>query len=152
TPLTLILAPLESLLRRSNPREVGTVLEVIHKNAVRLLGMITSLLDVSKVESGGFKVFREPIEIGSLTRGILRDFEPLLQKKRLQLHEDYRPEELPVLMDRYLYERILFNLLSNAVKFTPEGGKIGVFLEFYQGRVLIKVKDTGIGISENSLE
>ena len=155
TPLTLILAPLESWLGG----EFGTItesqqsnLQTIHNNAVRLLQLVTGLLDLSKVESGKVEVNREAVEIVSLTRTVLMDFQPLIQHKGLESGFQPSTAEAWVHMDRYLYERILFNLLSNAVKFTPAGGEFAVLLECEADRLRLSVTDSGIGIAAADLQ
>src|SRR5262245_40503443 len=155
TPLTLILAPLESWLGG----EFGPItesqqgnLQTIHNNAVRLLQMVTGLLDFSKVESGKVAVNREAVEIVSLTRTVLVDFQPLIQHKGLESSFQPSPAEAWVHMDRYLYERILFNLFSNAVKFTPAGGRFAVLLECQAERLRLSVTDSGIGIATADLQ
>ncbi|MGZ3317611.1 MAG: ATP-binding protein [Isosphaeraceae bacterium] len=151
TPLTLILAPLESLLAG----EVGPFseavqrnLETMHNNAVRLLQMVTGLLDFSKLEAGKIEVQREPTPIVAMTRSILEDFEPLMKQKGIVGRMATALPEVVAAIDRYLYERIVFNLLSNAVKFTPEAGQVTVGLEFQGDRMHLSVSDTGIGIAE----
>src|SRR5262245_8498746 len=151
TPLTLILAPLESWLDgRFGPiteSQQGN-LQTIHNNAVRLLQLVTGLLDFSKVESGQVEVNREAVEIVGLTRTVLVDFHPLIQHKGLESSFQPSPAEAWVHMDRYLYERILFNLLSNAVKFTPTEGRFAVLLQCEADRLRLSVTDSGIGIAD----
>jgi signal transduction histidine kinase len=155
TPLTLILAPLESWL----VGEFGPItysqqgkLQTIHNNAVRLLQMVTGLLDFAKLESGKVEVNREAVEIVGLTRTVLADFQPLIQHKGLESSFPSSPAEAWVFIDRYLYERILFNLLSNAVKFTPTGGKFAVLLQFEADRLRLSVADSGIGIAAADIQ
>ncbi|WP_141734469.1 ATP-binding response regulator [Oligoflexus tunisiensis] len=152
TPLTLILAPIESLLNspesRNLPERSLNSLATIHGNAIRLLQMVNSLLDFSKLEANKMEVKREPTDIAKVTRAILADFEPIMAVKGIQGQFTSHEPSLIVDMDRHLYERILFNLLSNAVKFTDEKGSISVDLAHKGDRLELKVADTGIGISE----
>jgi PAS domain S-box-containing protein len=151
TPLTLILAPVESLLAGEFgmvPPERRRIWESVHNNTLRLLQMITGLLDFSRFEAGKQDVRREPTEIVALTRSILGDFQPLMEQKGLQVCTELGCTEAHVQIDRYLFERILFNLLSNAVKFTPQGGTIAVALAVEEGRLRLVVRDTGIGIAQ----
>ncbi len=154
TPLTLTLAPAESLLSG----ETGTLtepqkklLQTIHNNAVRLLQMVSGLLDFSRLEAGQLQASREPLEIIAVTRSALDDFAPLFHQKNLVL--EFRPDPAAawILIDRYLHDRILFNLVSNAVKFTPAGGKIIVTLKVKNNRLNLDVSDTGIGITEENI-
>ncbi|MBI4563334.1 MAG: response regulator [Planctomycetes bacterium] len=151
TPLTLILAPVESLLggiHGSLSEAQQRTLEPVHNNAVRLLHMVTGLLDFAKVEAQQVQVRREPSHVALLTRRVVADFRPIAQSKGLELRLSAPDVESPREMDRYLYERILFNLLSNAIKFTPEGS-VRVSLEFQGDRIRLAVADTGVGIAES---
>lgn len=150
TPLTLILAPLESILAG----EYGNVdggqkerLGTVHNNAVRLLQMVTGLLDFSRLEAGKLEVRREPVDLAAVSRSVLGDFEPALRQKGLSIEFHSEPPISHVEMDRYLFERILFNLVSNAMKFTPPGGGVSVWLTTGDGRMKLAVRDTGIGIA-----
>lgn len=155
TPLSLILAPLESLLegaRDGLTDKARAALETMHNNAVRLLQIVQGLLDFQKLEAKKVVVHREPIAIASLTRSILVDFEALMNSRGLQGRvEVISDEAITVMMDRYIYERVVFNLLSNAVKFTPSGGEIVVRVEVIEQRLRLSVRDTGIGIAAEDL-
>src|SRR5262245_12105463 len=154
TPLTLILAPVESLLAGDTgdlPGPQRASLRTVHNNAVRLLQMVTGLLDLAKLESGQAEVKREAVEVVALSRSVLADFQPALAQKQLEGRFEAVPPAAWVQMDRYLYERILFNLLSNAVKFTPAGGTVSVLLRVEGERLRLSVSDTGGGIAPADL-
>ncbi|MFO0983712.1 MAG: ATP-binding protein [Planctomycetota bacterium] len=155
TPLTLILGPLESLLTGDAATlgaEQAHSLGIVHNNAVRLLQLVTGLLDLAKVEAGKLPVNREPIDIVALTRSVVADFQPAAKRAALELSLHSEVASPVIAMDRHLYERILFNLLSNAVKFTPHGGRVKVLLACRDGRLRLTVQDTGIGIAANKIE
>lgn len=151
TPLSLILAPVESILldKRSglSPNNIQ-MLETVHNNSVRLLQMVNSLLDFSKFEAGKMKVELESTNIGDLIQAILKDFEPSALEKNIRIHHEIPSSDLNVLIDRYLFERIVFNLLSNALKFTPKDGNISVIVTYSEDQLFLSVQDSGIGISE----
>jgi signal transduction histidine kinase len=154
TPLTLICGPIEALLGGEHGplgAEQQHCLEIIHNNAVRLLQMVTGLLDLSKLDSSKVVINRQPTDIAGLTKSMLADFKPLMRQRGLECVFSGEPEGRWVSMDRYLYERIVFNLLSNAVKFTPEGGLITVELVLHGDRLRLSVQDTGIGIAADDL-
>ena len=154
TPLTLILGPVESLLggdRGEMPGAQREALETIHNNTLRLLQMVTGLLDFSKLEAGKFRVKREAVDVWALSSSVVRDFGPLAESKGLALSISASEHLGPVLLDRYLFEQILSNLLSNAVKFTPAGGKISVLLDQEGETLRLTVRDTGIGIAAGEL-
>lgn len=155
TPLSLILAPIETLLSGKQgaiPSPQFRLLQTIHNNAIRLLQMVTGLLDHAKTEAGQMKAHLEPTDLSALVRTILYDFGPMTSEKEinLELVDDAEPGSW-VQTDRYLFERILFNLLSNAVKFTPSGGRVLVILEIADGGLRLAVQDSGIGIKEEDL-
>lgn len=151
TPLSLIIAPVESILldKRSglSPNNIQ-MLETVHNNSVRLLQMVNSLLDFSKFEAGKMKVELESTNIGDLIQAILKDFEPSALEKNIRIHHEIPSSDLNVLIDRYLFERIVFNLLSNALKFTPKDGNISVIVTYSEDQLFLSVQDSGIGISE----
>jgi signal transduction histidine kinase len=150
TPLTLVLAPLESLLAgEQGPLEGGQrhTLETIHDNAVRLLQMITALLDFSRLQGKKVVVERRATDVAALTKALLADFRPLLTQKGLQACLTVESEPAWVSLDRYLYERIVFNLLSNAVKFTPAGGRVTLRLALADEHLRLSVQDTGVGLA-----
>ncbi len=153
TPLTLNLAPLESLLAGELgplPTPQRALLQVMENNAQRLLQLVNGLLDFSKLQAGKMPVQREPTDIIRLTESVLMDFKPAMLAKGLLPVAVLDPSLPQLMMDRYLYERILFNLLSNALKFTPHGGKVTVEVAWRSGQLSLRVTDTGIGISEEA--
>lgn len=156
TPLTLILSPLESLLKLSpsdveypklDDRQMHT-LKLAHNNAIKLLQMINSLLDFSKLEAKKTEVHREAIHLPQLTARILADFEPVLKAKDIHFSFSHEMPHPTVEVDPFLYERILYNLLSNAVKFTSIEGRIAVrLLQNQDSMIYLEVEDNGLGIS-----
>jgi len=156
TPLTLILAPIESILAGDAgalTEEQSEHLKTMHNNTVRLLQLITGLLDFSRLEAGKIELRPEPTDVVALTKSILSDFGPALKQKQLTLVSNLPENSSVIEIDRYLYERILFNLVSNAVKFTQINGIVTVSLAKKEDdQWLLSVKDTGIGIPESDIE
>lgn len=156
TPLTLILAPIESILAGDAGAlndEQTEHLKTMHNNTVRLLQLITGLLDFSRLEAGKIEMRPEPTDVVALTKSILADFAPALKQKQLTMVSNLPETSCLIEIDRYLYERILFNLVSNAVKFTQINGIVTVSLAKVQGdQWVVSVKDTGIGIPESDIE
>ncbi|MBI4425732.1 MAG: CHASE domain-containing protein [Elusimicrobia bacterium] len=153
TPLTLALAPLESLIGGeygAMGRRQSDALGSIHNNVLRLLQLVTSLLDFSRLEAGKVEVQRSALPLVIVTRAVLADFHAFAESRGVAIGVDLPGEEI-VALDRYLYERILFNLVSNAIKFTPKGGRVTVEVRWAAGRVRLRVADTGCGISAAAL-
>jgi len=154
TPLSLILAPTESLLsgKHGELSSVQTdLLRTVHNNSVRLLQMVTGILDFSKSEAGKIKAKPEPTNVIQLVRQVLHDFKPMIEEKEIALSVRMGDEGTYMTLDPYLFERIVFNLLSNAVKFTPAGGEIFVSLTITDRLLRLSVQDTGIGIAPKDI-
>jgi PAS domain S-box-containing protein len=123
--------------------------EEVYKGNQRMVGLVNSLLNVSRLELGTFVVEPEPTNVVELARGVLDELTPSITKKEIAI--DFRfDESLPVINTDPKLLRIIFqNLLSNAVKYTPERGRITVNLNKDTKNLLISVSDNGYGIPDN---
>jgi signal transduction histidine kinase len=148
TPLTLLLGPLEDELRE-NPR-ASERLEVAHRNSLRLLKLVNTLLDFSRIEAGRIDAAYEPTELGAFTAELASVFRSAIERAGLRLTVECLPLPEPVYVDREMWEKIVLNLLSNAFKFTFEG-EITVALRWRGQHVELSVGDTGVGIPESEL-
>ena len=153
TPLTLILGPLEELLssRRGpiNP-EQRHELELLKRNSLRLLKLVNTLLDFSRVEAGGAQAHLEPVDLGLLTRDLASVFASAFQKAGLVFETDLPRTSRPVHVDAEMWEKIVLNLLSNALKFT-RAGKVVLSLAEEGAHAVLRVHDTGVGIPPDEL-
>jgi signal transduction histidine kinase len=154
TPLTLLLAPLETLLRRFNrsmDQETGDLLTTMHANGMRLLKLINDLLDLVRLESGRMEVKQEPVEVEEFVKGLASAARQVADDKRLKLETYVDPGLGTVLADRDKLEKILLNLIFNALKFTPSGGRVSLRAEKQGEELVLTLSDTGMGISEKNL-
>jgi signal transduction histidine kinase len=150
TPLTLILGHVERGLA-SPERTLGDQeLEALHRNALRLLRLVNSLLDVSRIESGGLTLSFAPTDLATLTAGLAGAFQSLFEDAGITLVVDCPPLPEPVYVDAVHWEKIVMNLVSNAFKFTFEGS-VTVRLAWLGAEVALEVSDTGTGIPEEQL-
>ena len=149
TPLTLMLGPIEDTLRRGATLG-GETLRSVHRSAVRLLRLVNSLLDFSRLEAGHLQPCFEPTDLGALTEGLAGSFRSLVEAAGMALEVDCPKLRQPVHVDRAQWEKIVLNLLSNAFKFTMSGG-ITVTLGEREDGVDLVVRDTGTGIPEHEL-
>ncbi len=155
TPLTLILGPLEDTI--SSPRLHFTLknnLDLVHRNAIRLLKLINQLMDFRKIEEGKMHINASKLDIGNFVIEIANEFKDLARKKHISLNVKNRISGLHIFFDQSMLDKVLFNLLSNAFKFTEENGIINVTIdqEKEQEKIIIKIEDNGIGMSSIDVE
>jgi PAS domain S-box-containing protein len=152
TPLTLILGPVAKRLAAGDLTDAERQeLEVVERNARLLYRHVSDMLDVAKLESGRMKMQYALIDLAALTRFVASYFEILADENRIRFSVD-APETLPAQADAEKCERILLNLLSNAFKFTPDGGAVALTLSMEGQHAVIRVQDTGQGVSEDMRE
>ncbi len=147
TPLTLMLGPMEELLRKSDslfPAQRER-LEMAHRNSLRLLRLVNSLLDFSRIEAGRMSASFEPVDLAALTANLASNFRSLMEAAHLELRVACEPMPEPVFVDRSLWEKVVLNLLSNAFKFTFEGS-VTVRVTAENGWAILAISDTGTGI------
>ena len=148
TPLTLMLGPAEDAL--TDPAEPLSPnqrqrIEVMQRNGLRLLKLVNTLLDFSRIESDRISAVYEPTDLATFTAELASVFRACIEKANLRLVVDCPPLPDPVYVDREMWEKIVLNLISNAFKFTFTGG-ITVRLHQVGERVELAVQDTGIGV------
>ncbi|MFC2094579.1 response regulator, partial [Bacteroidota bacterium] len=152
TPLTLILGPSDSIIKETSKEDIKKKAGTIKKNANRLLALINQLLDLSKLEAGRLKLRASCGNIVTFVKGIAMSFESVGEQKDIILKIKTTSNKIEVYFDKEKMEKILTNLFSNAFKFTPVGGKITATInETDISSVTIKIRDTGIGISEEEI-
>ncbi|HZQ20052.1 MAG TPA: PAS domain S-box protein [Terriglobales bacterium] len=150
TPLTLLLGPTESALSSKDGALKGTELEMVHRNELRLLKLVNTLLDFSRIEAGRVQAIYEPIDLGRVTADIASAFRSVMEHAGLRFSVDCEPINEETYLDRQMWEKIVLNLLSNAFKFTFEGG-VHLSLKSNGNSVELVVRDSGIGIPETEL-
>ncbi len=154
TPLTLMLGPLEDMLANGKgplPPAIRQESEVIHRNALRMLKLVNTLLDFSRIEAGRVQAVYEPTDLASLTSDLASTFRSIIEKSGMKLIVDCSSLSEAVFVDREMWEKIVLNLLSNAFKYTLKG-EIRVSLKKSStNTVELSVSDTGGGIPEQEL-
>ena len=149
TPLTLMLGPTEDALRGDVPLE-GASLATVYRNQLRLLRLVNSLLDFSRIEAGRMRAWYQPADLAALTTDLASLFRAAVERAGVAFEIDAQPIGEPVYVDPRLYETIVLNLVSNAFKFTLEG-TIRVSLAREDDAAVLRVADTGVGISAEHL-
>ncbi|MDB5082893.1 MAG: putative sensor histidine kinase with multiple and a response regulator receiver domain [Chloroflexi bacterium] len=151
TPLTLMQGPLEDLLAQVATMPAAQMhdqLELIHHNSLRLLKLVNTLLDFSRIEAKRLQGNFIPTNLASYTTDLVSSFRSAVERAGLALIVDCPPLPQPVWVDRDMWENIVLNLLSNAFKFTFKG-TIRVTFEATDNGVSLAVSDTGEGIPQN---
>ncbi|MFP2963855.1 ATP-binding protein [Myxococcus sp. 1LA] len=153
TPLTLMLGPVEDGLQDAGeplgPRQRQRQ-ETVHRNGLRLLKLVNTLLDFSRIEAGRTRAAFAPTDLGALTADLASAFRSTVERAGLKLVVSCQPQSERVWVDRELWEKVILNLLSNAFKFTFTG-EIRVGCAANDGGVEVSVTDTGTGIPEAEL-
>ncbi|HEX5322315.1 MAG TPA: SpoIIE family protein phosphatase, partial [Capsulimonadaceae bacterium] len=145
TPLTLILGPLEDALVAPDHSLDRESLEAVHRNSLRLLRLVNTLLDFSRIEEHRMQALYQPVELCAVTADIASAFRSAVERAGLQLIVNCQPLAEPVFVDPDMWEKIVLNLISNAFKFTLRGEiEVGVRQDGYAAQLW--VRDTGIGI------
>ncbi|HEX3764888.1 MAG TPA: ATP-binding protein [Kofleriaceae bacterium] len=150
TPLTLILGPLEDALLEPSRALSGEPLAAVHRNALRLLRLVNTLLEFTRAEADRLQARYEPTDLPMVTAGLAGAFQSLIESAGLRLRIDCPRSDEPAYVDRTHWERIVLNLVSNAFKFTFDG-EIAVRLHRADAHFELAVEDTGIGIPEHEL-
>ena len=154
TPLQLMLGPLEEVLPEAGERlgpERHQQLLMARRNALRLLKLVNTLLDFSRLEAGRVQAVYQPTDLAGLTSDIASMFRSAMDGAGLQFSVECQPIADAVFVDRGMWEKIVLNLLSNAFKFTFEG-EVAISLKLVNGAVELQVRDTGVGIPDDQRE
>ena len=153
TPLTLMLGPLEDVLTEARnmrlPEQTTALLRTAHRNGLRLLKLVNSPLDFSRIEAGRVNAKYEPVDLASLTAELASNFRSACEKAGLSLKVDCPNLGREVYVDRDMWEKIVLNLISNAFKFTFDG-EITVSTRIEGGNAVLRVTDTGTGAPKQS--
>ncbi len=154
TPLTLILTPLEGLLKKTQDPDDKVTLTIIHRNAQQLLQLVNQLLDFRKLDVRGHTLNKAFNDLAELIREQSDLFTELLSSKQISLTIRTEPDHLYTNFDADKIAKVLVNLLFNAQKFTPTSGHIELLMQAIPGekKVQITVTDNGIGIPEEAIE
>lgn len=152
TPLTLVLTPLESLIKDTSPGKLQNTYLMIRQNGERILRLINQLMDIRKLDRGQMKLKTEETDMVSFLARIMESFNEMTQKKRIAFNLVAGNDLPQVWIDQDKIDKVIFNLLSNAFKFTPDGGCIEVRVSLYNDQLKIAVSDTGPGVPDEFKE
>lgn len=150
TPMTSIRGFIEGILDGTIPPEKQrNYLIIVRDETNRLNRLVNDLLDLAKMEAGEIKLNIRPFDINELMRLCVIKNENIITSKNLEIEANFENENMLVLGDRDSIERVIINLLHNAVKFSNENEKIILETAKNKDKVLVSIKDNGIGIDES---
>jgi PAS domain S-box-containing protein len=149
TPLSLIIGPLTDALVSGKGLDLPQA-DLAHRNSLRLLKLVNSLLDFSRIEAGRANATYEAVDLSKLTSELASNFRSACERAGLSLLIHCEPLSAPVYVDCDMWEKVVLNLLSNAFKFTFKG-EIEVALRETDGYAELSVRDTGVGIPETEV-
>ncbi|PCE66704.1 hybrid sensor histidine kinase/response regulator transcription factor [Sediminicola luteus] len=152
TPLTLILGPIEELIRTQPETKGSDQIGIIHRNAKRLQRLIDQLLDFRKMEQDRLPVQRQDLDMVGFLREIADYFKEEAHQQGIDFRVQLPSSPLWVSMDKDMLDKIAFNLLSNAFKFTPKGGTIRLSLSILENILELQVQDNGVGMDQDRQE
>lgn len=154
TPLTLIVAPLEKLLRNNKlPDDVRKGLTLVNNNAMRLLNLVNELLEFRKIETGNVHLKVSSCNLIDFIHNIKKNFDNQASHQNITFTVTTNIEKLDLWFDPDSFEKIFFNLLSNAFKFTPRGHAVTIKIQFLKEEQLceIDITNTGVGITGDKI-
>jgi len=153
TPLTLMLGPLDDVLARPEEEMAPgdrELLAIVRRNGQRLLKLVNTLLEFSRIEAGRVQAIYEPVDLAAYTAELASVFQAAIERAGMRLVIDCPPLPELVYVDRDMWEKIVLNLVSNAFKYTL-AGEIRVSLRAEEKIAVLAVQDTGSGIPESEL-
>jgi signal transduction histidine kinase len=151
TPLTAIAGYAETLAAESGDAQASGFAQTIVDNAQRMQRLVDDLLDLSRIESGGWRPEPGPVQIDGAAREAWRPFVERAAARRVAFETRVTPAASAITVDPEAFRQILTNLFDNALRHTPPGGRITIGAEPYGTEVLVRVADTGSGIPAEHL-
>lgn len=152
TPIARLRATAESMLEEpSAPRAAHELAAGVLDECERLLQLINTMLEISQMQAGATPFVNEPIDLTEITEDVYELFRPAAEDKGIQMHLSEGPA-VAVQGDRHRLMRAVAHVVDNAVKYTEPGGEISIVCERRNGRAVVTVKDTGIGIDKRDVQ
>lgn len=150
TPLTLLAGPLDDLLGETPDGPKKEMLVMARRNVRRLTRLVSTLMDVSRLEAGRLKGSFRSVNLGVMTRDLSALFRGAIERARLQYSVSCDLSPKSVFVDPEHWEKIMFNLIGNALKYTMKG-EIKVNLSYSRSEAILSVSDSGVGIPTSDI-
>lgn len=151
TPMTLIVTPLQSLIKQDKDPQRQSLYETMRRNAERILGLINQMMDLRKIDKGLMKMHMCETDLIGFVNDIYTMFSQQAKSKTIQFEYHYDTDILPVWIDRSNFDKVIVNILSNAFKFTKPGGTVRINLKHDNSHASISFFNDGDKIPEEQL-
>jgi signal transduction histidine kinase/DNA-binding response OmpR family regulator len=160
SPLTLIISPIEKMLKENHDESTTKLLHTVHRNTNRILGLINQLLDIRKFEKGQINLKYNETDMVGFIDEIISIFDYQTKNRNINFKFEHNMPELQVWIDRNNFDKVLINLITNSFKYTPDGGEITIILNsgiddkasgILYRYAEIKIIDSGIGIDNDKV-
>jgi len=154
TPITTVFGAHQLIQELHNEKldpEVQDLFNIAFNGTKKLKQIVEDLLDFSRIETGSIFIEKKLINLTDLINQCINDYKFLLKNKKQEIFKDI-PENVNIFADLFNINLLLSNLLSNAIKYTPEKGKITITVKEERNAVLISIKDTGIGLTDDQIK
>jgi signal transduction histidine kinase/ligand-binding sensor domain-containing protein/DNA-binding response OmpR family regulator len=161
TPMTLIMSPVEKLLKQSTTPEAHQTYLLIYRNAQRILNLINQLLDIGKLDKGQMRMKFRETDLVAFIQDVMQPFEFQAKRKQIRFVFSHVSAHQVAWVDNNNFDKVLVNILSNAFKFTPDEGEITIRLQAGHDSnredaladyIEISITDSGIGVEQDKLE
>lgn len=152
TPLTLILTPIEELIKSTNDPDLKATYKIIDQNGHRILRLVNQVMEMRKLDKGQVKLCAEQTHVDEFIQEIIVSFKHLAQEKNIAFNLRVENNLPLVWIDQEKLDKVIFNVLSNAFKYTPENGKIEMSVDTTDTHLRIRIADTGCGIPKDLRE
>ena len=153
TPLTSIKSYTETLMEADlDPDARKRFLKVIERESNRMVSLVRDLLQLSNMDNHSLKLTFDPLDSYEVIETTMESLLPLAREKKIRIHLDVADDIQKIYGDLHGVQRILNNIISNAIKYTPQGGEVSIMAKNRGPRVLVQVKDTGIGIPPKDMK
>lgn len=151
-PLAPIRNALELLKIDTDPQTASWAHQIMQRQVEHIVHLVDDLLDVSRIMQGKIQLKKQPTELGAAVHHALEESKPDFKAQEQQLSLSLPTDEVWLNADPTRLSQIISNLLSNASKYTDGGGKISLEAEAHDGKVTLRVRDSGIGIPQDMLQ
>lgn len=152
TPLTLILSPIEQLIKETQEGKLQNTYKLISQNGHRILHLVNQVMEMRKLDKGQVKLLAEQTDIRTFFENITSSFDYMAKERNIILTLTIK-EALPtVWVDQEKLDKVIFNVLSNAFKYTPDNGTITIEITTSSTDMIIRIADSGPGIPKDMKE